>query len=345
MKKQGEKTMRKEAAIELWKELYDLAIQIKQMEPWNDLWDMDLLEIHLPGYEEPVYCSVMGKGGSCYGIGLYEGHSGLCDFDMVATSEENGLPTTYVMGEQSNLTCYLGDRDEVSTKQRAIIKELGLKFRGRGQWIYFESYKKRYAPYLPDEREVKVLLDTYRVLPVVFQAVRNGETKVDWDHGEIISCTYNAKKNSWDLTAKKILDRSKKYPYINLTDDILKQKLKKQKRNKLEIALDLNYMFCTVADKKYDRPANLMVMMAADISSGMLLDIHMMEMDETEIDAILDFFIPFVLEHGRMKTVYARNPWVFAALSDICEFCGIDLVGDRLEMLDEIFDEMRHSML
>lgn len=343
-KTHGDKTMRKEASIELWKELYDLAVQIKQMEPWKDLWDTDLVEIHLPGYEEPVYCSVMGKGGSCYGIGLYEGHSGLCDFDMVSRTSETGLPTTYVMGEQSNLTCYFGDRDEVSSKQKAIIKELGLKFRGKGQWIYFESYKKRYIPYLPDQREVKVLLDTYRVLPTVFKAVRNGDADADWDHGEIISYTYDESKKSWEMTAKKIPDCQKQYPYIQLTDDILKQKLKKQKKNQMEIVLDLNYLFCGVTDKKLDRPGNPQIMLAAEMSSGMLLDMHMMDIDEDEVDAILDFFIPFILEYGRVKTVYTRNPWVIATLSEICEICKIDLVAADVELMDEIFDDMRNSM-
>ena len=138
--------MRKEASLELWRELYDLAVEIKKLEPWNYLWDMDLIEIQLPGYQEPVYCSVMGKGGQCYGIGLYEGSKGLADFNMIATADEFMLPTAYVMGEQSNLSCYFGDREEVPREQKAVIKELGLKFRGRGQWIYFESYKKRYLP-------------------------------------------------------------------------------------------------------------------------------------------------------------------------------------------------------
>ena len=44
--------------IEQWKELYDAAISIRQIAPWDYLWDMNLVVIRLPGREEPVYCSV-----------------------------------------------------------------------------------------------------------------------------------------------------------------------------------------------------------------------------------------------------------------------------------------------
>ncbi|MBT9777201.1 hypothetical protein GPL15_11875 [Clostridium sp. MCC353] len=336
--------MRKEASLEMWRELYDLAIEIKKLEPWKYLWDMDLIEMHLPGYQEPVYCSVMGKGGECYGIGLYEGSEGLADFNMIATADKFMLPAAYVMGDQSNLSCYFGDREEVPREQKAVIKELGLKFRGRGQWIYFESFKKRYLSYIPDERETKVLLDTYRVLPIAIKAVIDHTVEIDWDDDEILSCRFDEDKKIWNMSAIPHPDCSRKYPYIQLTDDILKQKLKKMKRNKSEIALDLSYMHCGVTDDKYERPMNPMVLVAVDVQADMIIDMHMMDIEETEVDAILNFFIPFVMEYGRMKTIYARNPWIFAALSHICDFCGIRLVSDELEEVDGILEDMMSMM-
>lgn len=336
--------MRKEASLELWRELYDLAVEIKKLEPWKDFWSMDIIEIQLPGYQEPVYCSVMGKGGECYGIGLYEGADGLADFNMIATADEFMVPIEYVMGDQSNLSCYFGDREEVPPEQKTVIKELGLKFRGKGQWIYFESFKKRYLSYIPDEREVKVLLDTYRVLPIAIKAVRDHTVEIDWDNGEILSCRFDEDKKIWNVSGIPHPDCFRQYPSIQLTDDILRQKLKKMKKNKLEIALDLSYMHCGVTDDKYERPINPLLLLAVDVQADMIIDMHIMDIDENEVDAVLNFFIPFVMEHGRMKTVYARNPWIFAALSDICEFCGINLVGDELEEVDEILEDVMGMM-
>jgi|GEM_PF-2714536 len=35
--------MSQEASLQEWKELYEAAIKIKSMQPWNYLWDMDLM--------------------------------------------------------------------------------------------------------------------------------------------------------------------------------------------------------------------------------------------------------------------------------------------------------------
>jgi len=40
--------MRKEASLEQWKLLYEVAIKFKALKPWNNLWDIDLTQIVLP---------------------------------------------------------------------------------------------------------------------------------------------------------------------------------------------------------------------------------------------------------------------------------------------------------
>jgi len=63
--------MRKEASLEQWRSLYEVAIKFKTLKPWNNLWDIDLTEIVLPEYEKPFFCSVMGRAGECIAIGSY----------------------------------------------------------------------------------------------------------------------------------------------------------------------------------------------------------------------------------------------------------------------------------
>lgn len=41
------------ATLEQWKELYDLAIEITKLKPWNSYWDMDLIAIETKKNEEP----------------------------------------------------------------------------------------------------------------------------------------------------------------------------------------------------------------------------------------------------------------------------------------------------
>ena len=37
------KSMRKEAGREEWKKLYDVATRIRELKPWEDFWDLDLI--------------------------------------------------------------------------------------------------------------------------------------------------------------------------------------------------------------------------------------------------------------------------------------------------------------
>ncbi len=65
--------MRKEASLNQWKELYDETLKLKALEPWKYLDSADLIAIKLQGMEEPVFMSVMGRLGTCYGVSMYEG--------------------------------------------------------------------------------------------------------------------------------------------------------------------------------------------------------------------------------------------------------------------------------
>ncbi|WP_434690853.1 DUF7309 domain-containing protein [Hungatella sp. SB206] len=247
--------MRKEASLDQWKELYDVTLNLKELEPWKYLDSADLIAIKLQGIEEPVFMSVMGRLGSCYGVSMYEGMDGLADFDMVAKADGKDGPSIYdTMMDQSCITWYAGDRDEVPEAQKKVIKELELKFRGKGQ--------------PPCERE---------------------------------------------------------YPEIELEDQELRQKLKEQRQTNQELAIELAYLQTEVRDQEYDRPLCPRVLIVMDWKRDMILNMDLLRPEDYEIDVILNFFIPYVLSNGRMKKIRARNPWVFAALIDICEYCGIEL--------------------
>ncbi len=146
--------MRKEASLEQWKVLYEAATRIKELKPWEKFWDMDLIGIRNGAEEDTIFYSILGRGGSCYGIAVYEGYEGLNSFLMMSMQESMNFKPEYVMFNQRNLTCYWGNRDELTNKQRKIIKDLGYSYRGKNQWLYFLSMEPGYYPYNLDEAEV-----------------------------------------------------------------------------------------------------------------------------------------------------------------------------------------------
>jgi hypothetical protein len=120
---------RNEAGLEQWHDLYDVTMRIKSLQPWEHLWDMDLVTLQLPEFEQPFFVSVMGRNGECFAIAVMEGADALLDFYRLADSGD--IPSGQLIRYQNNMTCYFGDREELSKSERDTIKELGLKIPGK----------------------------------------------------------------------------------------------------------------------------------------------------------------------------------------------------------------------
>ena len=297
--------MRKEASKNAWKQLYDITLKLDKLEPWNYLGDTQLVTIQLKDREEPVFCSVMGKFSGERGIAVFDGVEGLGDFYMILGSEEGDLPAQYLMDEHTSLTCFWGSMMNVPDEQRKVIDELDIRFKTISDWIYFVSYKKGYKPYQLDEDEVALLIETYENLYMVVEAVRQGELNPE------------------------------------IEDQGLKDELKDQKQIDLEVILDFTYLPVMVeGEEEGERPKNPLLFMAYDNTDGGVITMDILEEGDDEISRTLGFFISFVQQNGRMKTIKARNPWIFGALEDICEYCSVDLVYDPVEIMDQVIEEV-----
>lgn len=70
---------------------------------------MDLIGIQKGAEKDTIFFSIMGRGGECYGISVYEGYKGLNDFLMLAMQQDLNLSSEYALFRQKNLTCYWGE--------------------------------------------------------------------------------------------------------------------------------------------------------------------------------------------------------------------------------------------
>lgn len=145
--------MRKEAATEEWKKLYDLAIQFKKMKPWKNMYNDEFLAISF-SEEETAYFTVMGNGGMTYGFSMYMGLEGLNSLTGLMDKELSDMGPEYIMAEQDCISMLIAEKDIVPEEDMRVIRELGLSFRGKNNWIYFVRYEKGYMPYSLNQEEV-----------------------------------------------------------------------------------------------------------------------------------------------------------------------------------------------
>ena len=139
----------------------------------------------------------MGRGGDCYGIAVYEGYQGLNDYMMLPMQERMNLSPEFAMFNQKNLTCYWGNRDELTDKQRKTIKDLGYTYRGKNQWLYFMSYEPGYCPYNLDEEEVLRMSEYLQNLELALQYYDQANMQIDFESGNMFLLTFDEDEKTW----------------------------------------------------------------------------------------------------------------------------------------------------
>ena len=323
--------MATQATLEQWEELYDLAIEITKLKPWNAYWDMDLIAVETKKNEEPNFVSIMGKGGTCTGISVYRGMEGYSDFCQISNDDYN-VPATFVMSDQNCITCYWGNRDEVDDDMYSIIKKLGLRFRGNGNWIYFKTFEKKSFPSLPNYGEVKMLIETLK---------HEEYQESIFDKGDIIY-TQKDEDNHWfSYTVPRPME-PERYNTILVNDSNLIDYFKNMDDSDLELAIDMDYMMVPTNDKGFERPINPLAYIVFDLRNDQILHFDLIHPDQEDYEVIMNNFLGAIEHFGKPKHVYARNPYILNWLDFICEKLEIPLVEDDLEEIDDIFNMLKH---
>jgi len=333
--------MRKEASLDMWKTLYNLTAELKELQPWDDLGALDFIGIQENGREEPVFVRVMGQKNAkeAKGITMYDGTLGLGYLQQLVRAPETCMSQEYAVMDQQSLMLCFGERMEVPEEQRAVIKELGLKFAGKGNWPFFLSFQTRFTPWTPDADEVRLMAETLVQVIEAVKALREERVTVKFDEGEFCFRYFDVDQLNW-MTAPA------RMPLVNLevdplviTDELFLHRLKKQPVNDAELLLDFLYMNAAIEDEQYDRPLNPLVFLVFDKVHSSIVHMDMISPDEEETEQSAEFLLAYIEEAGRPRSISVRNPYVITELKDTCEKLGIELREEKLPELDLICEQ------
>lgn len=328
--------MRKEASIEQWKTLYEAGTRIKELKPWEKFWDMDLIGIRYGAEEETIFFSILGRNSNCYGIAVYEGYEELNSFFMLVMQESMNLTPEFAMFYQRNLTCYWGNRAELSEKQRKIIKELGYTYRGKNQWLYFLSFEPGYYPYNMDEEEVLRMSGHLQDLEMALRYYDETDMQVDFKSGNMFLLSLGKDKKTWDFGEELLPFTSFQVEDLLITDEDLLSELKKAPKCNAVLEADVFMSGVSVTDKMYDRPANQALSLLGDANTEIILKFEMPGPEDNAIVTLAEMLIEFIFQFGAPKEVRVSNIIVEAGLEQICDMCGTKLRRvKRLKGLEE----------
>ncbi len=335
--------VRTEPSLEQWEALYEVAVNLKKLAPWRALADTDILVLQLPGQSEPVYCSIMGQGDMSYGIAVYPGNESLVRLYRII--DQDAYSQELLMLEQNCLVCNFGGREEIEAGDRAVMKQLGLRFRGQGQWIYFRAMKPGQFPWFLDAEQAELLTAALQNLAMLCLCYMEGKLKVDFDAGETLKRWYDPEKETW-MNAVIPMPMPKMQRTLDLQDDLLLARLKQSKKTPVRLEADSFYLPLPVQEDKLAPPVGVHMALLVDKDSGLVLDQQFAGPDDPDHVAAPSMLVNYMVEHGRPAAVYVRSSWIGSLLRNTCKAVGVRLVeNEGIPVLDSLLDYMMGPMM
>lgn len=327
---------------ELWLELYEIAEKIQKLEPWKYLWDMDLLVYLCQPLNEIFYCSVMGHGGMHRAIAIYQGEQ-INGFLELA---KNQITENMLLNYQECLMCNFIGRQETLPKNREIIKELGLSF--RGTWISFESFEKGYEPSPINIKQVKTMIEALKNFYMMFRAIIEQGIKADFANGEVLARHYDKEKQLF-LNYPAPLMLPKKHYNTIITDDKFEEDIIKLPQTEMELEYEfVNYIPITIRENKEDdgRYYYPLSRIIVERKSGLVLSNDLIDKNEykSKRDYVLEsaeLLINHFYKMGRPKSIYVRDEETKMYLKDILDKAKIKIIiKPKLKAIDEFYNSL-----
>lgn len=342
-KENGLRSTRKKPSIEQWEALYEVAGNMKKLAPWRALYETDILVLQLPGRKEPVYCSVLGQGGITFGIGIYPGHESFLRLNRII-SQDAYQPELLAL-EQDCLMCHFGGREDIEAEDRAVMKELGLRFRGKNQWIYFRSMAPGQFPWYLDADQAVLLTAALQNLYMLCVCYMEGKLTADFEAGQTLTRWYDQEREVWfngiiPMPAPK-LNRA-----LDLQDELLLARLKRKKKTTTRLELDSFYLPLPIQENKLSPPAGIHMVLLVDKDSGAVLNQSIDGPDVPALAAAPSVFVNHMEAYGRPAAVYVRSEWMGTLLRNTCKAVGVRLVeNEGVPMLDNCLGELLGPLL
>ena len=322
------------------RELFDLAIQIKELKPWHWMEETDLIGIENPETREIGFISVMGRLGEHEAIALYLGAEGLYDF-IDLHSDEAGPPERVL--ENRHVQAAFSERKYLEKEDRDLIKQLGLKFKG-GAWPMFRSYRPGYLPWFVTLDEARFLIHALSQIIEVAKSVRD-EAQPFHPTGRVEKDGYLmrvARKEGsaliWEDQVWRI-PRPKHESVAIPIDSATLERLKLLPQTKLEMEADLILVPARIG-KSGQRPLGLYLFMIADRDSGFIFGNEMMTAEDslTAMHARLPNLLARMLLQAEImpQRLLVRSKLLRTLLRSLTQALNIELrQADELPSIDE----------
>jgi hypothetical protein len=323
---------------EEWQRLYEAVIAFKQEAPWEWMYEDDVFGVRNPETGEIGYGSVMGSAGEHLALALYLGSEGLSGFWRMYHQDQ--YSDAFLLLEIPELQASFEDRSELHVRDREVIKDLGLRFRGRQEWPQFRSYVPGCAPWFLTPQEARFLAVGLEQALIIARRVHDDPDLLEPpDDGEDEYLVRVQKEEGW--TDEWLVPKPVEEPAMPIPDQL---RLARMGENLpfVEAALeaDLFAMPQYVKEEEDPRPYLVYNLLMVDADSGMILGAEVLLARQGYqtmwAEAQVNLLQTMERQGGIPQLVTVRDQRLAEIVAPIADSLGLEMVvSRRLPTLDE----------
>lgn len=327
-----------------WEQLYEAAIDFKKSKCWEWMYDDEVFGVKDPESGEIAYCCIMGNAGEHFGITAYLGSEGLEGLLRILYGDISPEDSD-TMFIQKCLMCSFEDRADLASKDLKIIKELGLKFRGRKEWPVFRYYEPGFFPWFLNAQQCRFL--THILRQALDVALRYRKEKSMLEHNTpftfLVRVPVSVENGILKWEDKYLTAEPPRQEFVSfyITDEIRVKKLRAVKAQK-NLIFEVDTFFSPTPVKERGRPYYPKICLLLNHGNGVIISFEMLEDMKKEgykcIEMLLDYIERFGRKPSRLLVSREETYHLFA---EVCRQLGIELeMVDRLELMEEVRDSM-----
>ncbi len=282
-----------------WRRLYESAVKIKELAPWEWMSETDVFGVEDPESAKIGLVSVMGALGEHFSVALYPDVDAFHRMQNLAPDDIKNDPAQFL--NVTHLQAAFEDRGFVEAQDHRIIKELGLRFRGRNAWPVFRSYRPGYHPWFLEPEEVlrlSVALD--QLLNVAPRLLENSSLLSFPERGRYLVRRLNREGHQrWEDISVLIPEPGPIRPVAPPIPPNIGA-LKRLPRKKKTIEVDFSGFPVTIGEKG-DRPRFPYMFLAVEGEKGLILGFDLIEVTsgmEAALERVSTLIAGIFLEQG-----------------------------------------------
>ena len=256
--------------LDQWRRLYEATIRVKEIAPWEWMTETDVFGVQSPETGETGFVSVMGALGEHLAVAVYLGAEGLYSFWSFQQIADFASPEA-ILG-LLHLQASFEDRNTLRKKDRDVIKEVGLKFRGRQAWPMFRSYRPGFYPWYLETGEAQLLAYALEQLVEVAPRFKEDPALLDMDDDERYLVRVPRKKAGsllWADHFEIVSPPELKSIQISMDLDVLEE-VEQLPRVQNTLEMDFFAVPVQIADERGARPYFPHVLLVVESDSGFI---------------------------------------------------------------------------